>query len=154
MFALSSPTGRFDRLGQRLQGRVHPTARTRHPSELLKLNISKLIPTSFDGPYATTAEANHIAYVDPDNSFARDSNAHDLFSSSWRGPSPLFSAYSESAGAGAGGQMHMKASSIPPRLITLLPTPTFILTGMELFASGLKGRGSPFPWSTKASTGN
>ena len=50
--------------------------------------------------------------------------------------------------------MHLKAPSIPPRLITPSPTPTFTLAGMELSASGVKGRGSPFPWSTKASTGN
>jgi len=48
----------------------------------------------------------------------------------------------------------VKAPSIPPRLITPPPTPTFTLAGMELSASGVKGRESPFPWSTKASTGN
>jgi len=72
---------------------------------------------------------------------------HTIHSALHLGASPLFN-------GSTGGQTHVKAPSNPPRLITPLPTPTFTLAGMELSASGVKGRGSPFPWSTKASTRN
>jgi len=131
-------------LGRQLLGRVHPR-KGKTSIELLKSSSSKPI----DDPYTAT-EANHITYADLDNSFARDSNAHDPFSSPSRGPSPPFNAYPTSTG----GQTHAKAPSTPPRLITPSPTSTFTLAGMDLSGSAVKGRGSPFPWSTKASTGN
>ena len=138
---------RFDEAGSTNLKPGTPTGKGKTSIELLKLSISKPIPQPLDGPYTAT-EANHITYADPDNSFAHDSNAHDSFSSPSRGPSPLFNAYPKSTG----GQTCVKAPSIPPRLITPPPMPTSTFAGIEL--SELKGRGSLFPWSPKASAGN
>ena len=88
-FALSSPTaGRFDGAGSTTPRPGIPTGKGKSSIELLKSSISEPIPQPLDGPYTAT-EANHITYADPDNSFARDSNAHDSFSSPSRGRSSI-----------------------------------------------------------------